>query len=263
MTDAFFDLPLWISGSVIVLCLCLYSLIGLVVVRRCVLPRLIVKDSDGEFSGAMLQAVMVFYGLAVALISVSVWESYGDVSKTISQEATAIAALYRDVSTYPEPVRAGLQMDLRDYTHQIIHEAWPQQRRGEIPGGGVLLVDRFQKHLASFEPVTEGQKLLHAEALRAYNIMIQARRMRLDSVGTRLPGILWFVIISGAFISLCSSFFFRITDTRLHGIQVTLLATFIGLVIFMIFALDRPYRGDLGLTADPYQLIYDQLMKAE
>jgi hypothetical protein len=28
----------------------------------------------------------------------------------------------------------------------------------------------------------------------------------------------------------------------------------------MIFALDRPFRGDLGLTAAPYQLIYDQLM---
>ena len=44
-------------------------------------------------------------------------------------------------------------------------------------------------------------------------------------------------------------------------IQVVLLATFIGLVIFMIFALDRPFSGDLGLKPEPYQLIYDQLMK--
>jgi len=29
----------------------------------------------------------------------------------------------------------------------------------------------------------------------------------------------------------------------------------------MIFALDRPFRGDLGLTPEPYRLIYDQLMK--
>jgi hypothetical protein len=35
-----------------------------------------------------------------------------------------------------------------------------------------------------------------------------------------------------------------------------------GLVIFMIVALDRPFRGDLGLPPDPYQLIYDQLMKS-
>jgi len=29
----------------------------------------------------------------------------------------------------------------------------------------------------------------------------------------------------------------------------------------MIVALDRPLRGDLGLRPDPYQLVYDQLMK--
>jgi hypothetical protein len=42
---------------------------------------------------------------------------------------------------------------------------------------------------------------------------------------------------------------------------VTLLAFFMGLVIFMIFTLDRPFRGDMGLPPDPYQLIYDHLMK--
>jgi hypothetical protein len=47
----------------------------------------------------------------------------------------------------------------------------------------------------------------------------------------------------------------------LYGIQVTLLAMFIGLVIFMILALDRPFRGDLGVQPEPYQLIYDHLMK--
>jgi hypothetical protein len=48
---------------------------------------------------------------------------------------------------------------------------------------------------------------------------------------------------------------------RLHAILVTLLAAFMGLVIFMTFAFDRPFRGDLGLTAEPYQLVYDKMMK--
>ena len=68
---------------------------------------------DAEFSSAMLQAVMVFYGLAVALISVNVWQTYSDVSKIVSQEATAVAGLYRDVSSYPDPIRAQLQQGLR------------------------------------------------------------------------------------------------------------------------------------------------------
>src|SRR4029079_11580740 len=121
---------------------------------------------------------------------------------------------------------------------------------------------RFQAVLLRFEPVSEGQKLLHGETLRAYNLLIQARRQRLDAVGTGLPKVMWAVIVFGAFISLSSSFFFKVEDARLHILEVLLLAVFIGLVIFMILSLDRPSRGDLGIGADPFQLVYDQLMKS-
>ena len=42
-----------------------------------------------EFSGALVQCVMVFYGLAVALIAVNVSQTCADVSKIISREAPA------------------------------------------------------------------------------------------------------------------------------------------------------------------------------
>ena len=78
--------------------LCAYSLVGLWIVRRAVLPRLQIQEGDSDFSSAMLQAVMVFYGLAVALIVVNVWDAHSQVEKILSHEATAIGALYRDVS---------------------------------------------------------------------------------------------------------------------------------------------------------------------
>ena len=48
---------------------------------------------------------------------------------------------------------------------------------------------------------------------------------------------------------------------RLHAVLASLLAIFMGLAIFLILSLDRPFRGDLGITPEPYQLIYDHLMK--
>jgi ribose/xylose/arabinose/galactoside ABC-type transport system permease subunit len=83
----------------------------------------------------------------------------------------------------------------------------------------------------------------------------------LDAASTNLPGVMWAVVLVGAIIGLCSTFFFKVEDVRLHSILVTLLAVFMGLVIFMILALDRPFEGDLGIGPQPYQLIYDKLMK--
>ena len=262
MFESLFDIPLWIAGSVIIATMCLFAVVGLLLVRRSVLPRLRIYSGDSEFTGSMMQSVMVFYGLAVALIAVTVFQTYSETEKVVTGEATALNALYRDVTSYPENIRQPLQDELREYTRYVIEEAWPLQQRGQVPSGGIERMTRFQALLVSFEPATEGQKLTHGETLRAYNLLIQSRRQRLDAVGTGLPRVMWAVIIAGAFISLTSSFFFKVEDTRLHLIEVLLLALFIGLVIFMILSLDRPFRGDLGIGADPYQLVYDQLMKS-
>lgn len=261
MLESLFDLPLLVAGPAIVGFLCLYALLGMWIVRRWILPRLRIENGDSDFSGAMLQGVMVFYGLAVALIAVNVWQNYSDVGKISSQEATAAAALYRDVSGYAEPARSQLQEQLRNYVDEVIHQAWPIQQHGEIPTAGVELINRFQGALLSYEPTTEGQKILHREAVSAFNQLIQARRLRLEAVQVRLPNVLWFVIVMGALISLSSSFFFKVENAWSQGIQIMLLAAFIGSVIFLIFAFDRPYRGELGLGPDSYQLVYDHLMK--
>jgi hypothetical protein len=261
MFEDLFNVPLIIAGPTIIGLLCLFALVGLLMVRRYVLPHLHIQDHDSHFIGTMVHSVMIFYGLALALMAVDVSETYTAVEKIVSGEATALNALYRDVSSYPEPIRLELQQELRTYTDQVIHGAWPLLRQGKIPTAGIEHMSRFQAVLDKFEPTTEGQKILHAETLRAYNQLIQARRQRLDAASTGLPAVMWTVIFAGAFISLCASFFFKVEDAHLHGILVMLLAVFIGVLIFMIFALDQPFRGDLGLSSEPYQLIYDHLMK--
>jgi len=255
------DAPLIILAPAVIGSLSVASLVFMLLVRRYVLPRMRVKESDSEFVGAMVQSVMVFYGLVLALIAVNVWQSYNDVSKTVSLEATSFAALYRDVSGYPEPTRSRLQDELRGYVDQVIHGAWPLMRQGKVPTQGVEWMTKFQAVLTGFEPATEGQKLIHAETLAAYNRATLARRLRVDAVNTGLPGVMWAVIVIGALISISSSFFFRVDDARLHGLLVVLLTALIGLVILLTLALDHPFRGDLGLSPEPYQLVYDHLMK--
>ena len=261
MFDSLFDLHLAVVGAAILILLCAFALGGLAIFSRYILPRLKLGPEESVFTSAMMQAIMVFYGLAVALIAVSVWQTYTDAAATASREATAVGVLYRHMGGYPEPLRSELRQELREYLEYVIKEAWPQQRRGQVPSGGVEKLNEVEAKLVTFEPATEGQKLLHGETLRAYSQLIEARRLRLDAVLTGLPGALWIVIVIGALVSLSSTFFFQVGDALLQRIQVVLLAIFVGMIIFIIFALDRPFRGDLGLHPDSYQLIYDQLMK--
>lgn len=261
MLDSLYDLPLWITGPGIVLVACAYALAGLLGVRRYVLPRLRICVEDSEFSGSMVQAVMGFYGLAMALISVSVWQAYSDASRLVSEESANLAALYRDVSMYPEPARSTMQTNIQGYVEFLVHDLWPLQRRGQLPAKPPENVGRLMRTVMSFEPSTDGQRAMHGETLRALNETVKATRMRQEAAQSGLPPILWGIIVVGAAISLFASFFFKVEDVRLHAILVVLLAAFVGLIIFMILALDRPFRGDLGLGPAPYELVYRQLMK--
>jgi len=258
--DWLFRLPLIVTGPAIIVILVGTSLAALNWFRKHRLPRLRFGDGDVEFSAAMLTSIMVFYGLATALTAVQVWEGYERAKDIVEQEASSLGTFYRNVSQYPEPVRSVLRGQTRAYTYQLIHDAWPEQRRGMIPIEGVRSMDEIQPNLMGFVPTNEAQKGMALETLASYGRLVDARRIRVNSLERKLPGVLWVVIVLGAFISLVSAFYFPVLDPRLHRVQVGLLATFIGLVIFIILALDRPFQGDLAVKSTPYQIVYEQLM---
>jgi hypothetical protein len=256
-----FNIPLLMLGVLIAAALTAASVGGLWATHRFIAPHLVVGAHDNEFTGVILHGMLVIYGLAVALIVVAVWENYTSVSKLVSREATAIAVLYRDTAGYPDPTRDRIRQDIAAYTEYVIEQAWPLQRRAIVPSGGVELIDRVQHDLFAVEPATEAQKLLHGEALRAYNNLIEARRLRLDAVGSGLPPAMWTIVLLGGLISLSASFLFRVQSLSLHYTMVGLLASLMGLVVFLILVYDYPFRGSHGLGPEAYELVYQQLIK--
>src|SRR5262245_39274904 len=217
LVDFLASLPLWLLAVLLNVWLMGTALIGLWVVRRWVIPRLHIRYVDAYFAAAVVQSAMLLYGLVAALTAVGVWTRYSQVSDVVSAEATAITTLWRDLGGYPQPLRDATQSLLRSYTEQVIHGAWPQQRRRQIPREGVEWMDRLQAQLFTFEPVTESQKILHAEALHAFNQLVQHRRQRLDSVQAGLPGVMWFVLLPGAMGCIVLCLFFRVDSARFQA----------------------------------------------
>jgi len=236
------------------------SLSGLLLARRFVLPHLRFHDGINDAISGTVQAIGVFYGITVGLIAVGVWNTNSSASDLVSREAASIGGLYRDVSSYPEPARASLQAGLREYTHVVIEQVWPEQRQGRIIDVGTRALNDFQQTLMTFEPKTPGQSALHSETLRAFNTLIEYRRLRIDAVGEGLSQVMWMVIWLGAGISIGVAYFYKIDDPKLHVTLVALMAGFLALVIFMIVINDRPFSGANGVSPHSYQLVLDKLI---
>jgi hypothetical protein len=261
LIDFLSSLPIWLLALVLNAWLIGVAVFALWFVRRQLLPRMRLAYEDAYYGAAVAQSAMLLYGLIAALTAVGVWQKYSEVSNIVSGEASVIAGLWRNFGGYPQQQRDELRNVLRGYTEQVIHEAWPQQRRGQIPREGVGWMDRLQSQLLSFEPTTDSQKIIHAETFRMYNTLVQQRRQRLDSVNAGLPGVLWVVLLPGAMAVLIPFLFFNVENGRFQYLLLVVIAGLVAMVLFVIIALDRPFSGGLGITPDSYQLIYDHHMK--
>jgi hypothetical protein len=209
------------------------------------------------FSWALLACLRDHIGLGRR----RTWQTYSDVDTKVDQEASVLAALYRDVSNFPEPKRSELQADLREYTRRLIDVVWPLQRRGIVPQNAASVVDAIQTHLASFEPGTEGQKTLHAEAYREFSRVVELRRTRLKSVTAGLPASLWVVLLVGAVVNIAVTWFFHMKSQSMHFWMTVMFSGLLGLMIFLLAALDNPFRGQISVGPEAFEMMYEQLMK--
>jgi hypothetical protein len=240
-----------------------FGFMGLSWTRRFVMPGLgDPSKHQAEVTATIVHGILIIYGLAVALLAIAVWEKYAEATRIVSQEASAIAALHRDLAGYPEPLGTTLRDELAAYTLYTIQDAWPKQRRGIIPVAGIAILDEFQEGLHHFEPATLGQLAHHQETLGAYNEMIRIRRERLQFVNVGLPAPMWAVVIVGALITVAAAFFLDVGEGgKLNKLLILLLSAIMGLLIFMIVFYDEPLRGNNSVSPKAYQVIYDQLMK--
>ena len=255
-----YDLPIETFAILMIAVFVGFYWAGLIFLRP--ILRQFVKNTRGanDIVGYVLSCFCVFYGLLLGLIAVTAYQNASETSANVTHEAAALSALFEDVSRYPDPYGQNLRWILRDYTRYVIKYAWPLQRQGLVPVDGTIRVQAFQEKLLDFQPTTPAQEILHAEALRLFNTFLEHRRMRLFSVNTAIPPVMWYVVILGAFINIAMVWLFDmkfITHLLLGG----LLSAYLGTMIFLIAAMDHPFRGEVSVTAEPFEALYKHMVE--
>ena len=256
-----YDLPIWLFGALTIAVTVAIALAGFYATRKWV--RRIHRDqySHNDIVGVYLGPICLLYGITLGLFAVGTWEAHSELDAKVDEEASALAALYRNVSTFPDPKRAELQADLREYARQVIDVAWPLQRRGIVPQNAASTLEALQTHLASFEPTTEGQKTRYAEAYREFDRIVELRRIRLKSVVAGLPMPLWSVVLVGAFVNIAVTWFFDMRSQSMHFWMTIMFSGLLGLLIFLLAAMDNPLRGEVSVGPEAFELVYKQLMQ--
>ncbi len=112
----------------------------------------------------------------------------------------------------------------------------------------------------SYEPTTKTQELLHSELLRFMGDMTVHREHRMEAVNAAIPGVLWYMVVIGALLTIVFLWMIHmqlIPQIVLGGAT----AFFLGIMIFLIYAMDHPLQGAVSVQPDSFRSVYDSVMK--
>ena len=231
----------------------LASVGGLILVQR-VVP-IEVRKQHNDVAGFIYAVVGIAYAVLMGLVVVASWEQFQTARNTAEREASELAELFWLGHRLPPAEGHQLQELTRSYARVVVEEEWPLMARGESSPRAWALMDEIRLTVQNMSPDTEAGQVLYEQGLERVHDLADARRDRLVEAREGIPGILWLVLVTGAFITVGFTYLFGLDDTTTHTLMVALLALVIGLVLFTIGSLEYPFRGDVRLDPDAFKLV--------
>jgi hypothetical protein len=201
----------------------------------------------------------LFYGLLLSLLTVAAYQNLERVERNVFEEAAALGRLYSDLATYPEPTRSEVRGLMRDYALYTIHKDWPAHRDGRAMIGGDHRANTMRQRIAAFEPQSVGEEILHREVVSGFQRFAAARQDRLSGVLTRIPNVLWLAVGVGALVNILLLVMLKIRPVP-HLVLGGIAAFFLGVMLFVIIALDDPFRGANHVEPTVMEAIWERQM---
>ena len=258
-----YDFSKWGLYLIIFITFSSFSVLGYLVAKKPLTKYFHSKDIEindviSHFTGI----IGIFFGILIGLVAVGVWENYNSSQEKVDTESGNLLALYRDCSGLPSQVSKTIKEDIKIYIKNVIKKEWPQSKKGELPLAALDDFNKIQQDLILFNPVTERDKLIYQLCLNKFSTLAGSRRERVYATQNGLPPIVWFVTLIGCVVLISISWFFK-TDTRLHIVMSLIVGILLSTVIFMIVALDWPFRGTLSIDTGAFKYSLDRIKDSE
>ncbi len=240
--------PLWLSGLLVVGLPTLLAMVGPALVRRRVgLDRLRINN---EVAGFKFATVGVLYAVLLAFAVVVVWEKFSAAEKDVSQEAGAVATIYRLADGIGGEPGSALRDSLTDYVRATIADDWPAMGRGRASPVATRALNAVYVTVLPFNPGNRREAVLLSEVLYQLDQVTQARRARLVAASGAVPEVLWLVLIAGAVLTAGFTLFFGTANLRAQAMMTGALAILVFSGLFVIVAIDHPFTGPVRVQPE-------------
>ncbi len=212
------------------------------------------RRAHNDLIGWQLSILGTTYAVILGFMLYTVWTNFGLAELNADAEAQAVVNIYRLSEGLPIQQRADIVKATRAYADVVVAKDWSAMAQGNT---GFLESYRINQNLwhilMSVKAATPEQLTAEDHALRELSALAEHRRVRQLQSNSRLPGVLWCVLILGGTVTIASICMFGATSRSLHAIQIFCFSLLISLVLVAIADIDRPFQGSVHVSDAPFR----------
>jgi hypothetical protein len=242
------DNALWIAAFVLLVPTTIFAILGPAIVRRYVpLARL---RSNNEVAGFKFATVGVIFAVLLAFAILVVWERFNQADIGVANEASAAATVFRLTQGLDAQHGAAIRKAMTEYLKAAIAKDWPAMERETSSPEATAALSAIYAAVLKFHQFSTNEALVVTDILRNVDQISEKRRERLVAATGFVPGIVWAVLFTGAFVTVAFTFFFGTANLRAQTIMTSALSILIFGGLLTIVAIDHPFAGTVKVGPD-------------
>lgn len=227
-------------------------IVGSALLFRFLLERLwpsALRSRHNDIIGWQVSILGTTYAVILGFMLYTVWTNFGLAEINADHEANAVVNVYRLADGLPAQQRDELRRAARTYADEVVTRDWPAMAHNDNSAPESSRVNQSMwRILMSVKAASPTEITAEDHALYELSALAEHRRIRLLQCTSRLPDILWCVLIVGAIITIVSGCMFGASNAFLHSIQVFTFSLLIALVLVAIADIDRPFQGSVHVS---------------
>ena len=241
------SMPTWLLGLITIV----PSVVGTVLIAGYLRRRNYQPEDNGAVT-ALHATVSTIYTVLLAFVVVIVWQQLTDAGSRVETEATRLSNILRDSEAFSAPDKAAIRDAIHSYIELTATRDWENMAKGEDPDPlSNTAYQEIWEAVYRIEPVGPRQENFHAEVLTRLNELGAARRSRLLGARASVPPVMWLLLLAGGAMVLILSYMLPHGSWRGSSLALGATGAVISITLFLIFAMDHPYTGDLRVDPAP------------
>jgi hypothetical protein len=211
------------------------------------------RRAHNDLIGWQVSILSTTYAVILGFMLYTVWTTYREADLNVDHEANAVVDVYRLADGLPEPQRAQLKRLATSYADAVVNRDWPEMAKNEEPRQSTEISTEMWKTVISARPTSPTEVTAQEHALTELNSLGQHRLTRLMQSTTRLPNVLWSVLLGGGVLTIVAACTLGGESVKLQTSQIISFSLLVSLSLVAIADIHRPFQGLIHVRNDAFQ----------